>query len=140
MPLSGLNDYNSLVPLFFSFTLRGVGSGYSSIWFIHHKSDMISGSPTSPRLIPLVVVTLWNFRIAELNISIIIIITSIIIIINIWSVLSSFTFAVRAGTGGDEAGIWAGDLVGTCFYLSFLTHAECMKNNDTQILLCFFNI
>ena len=24
-------------------------------------------------------------------------------------------FAVRAGTGGDEAGIWAGDLVGTCF-------------------------
>lgn len=23
--------------------------------------------------------------------------------------------AVRAGTGGDEAGIWAGDLVGTCF-------------------------
>lgn len=27
-----------------------------------------------------------------------------------------FTFAVRAGTGGDEAGIWAGDLVGTCFF------------------------
>lgn len=25
------------------------------------------------------------------------------------------TFAVRAGTGGDEAGLWAGDLVGTCF-------------------------
>lgn len=24
-------------------------------------------------------------------------------------------FLVRAGTGGDEAGIWAGDLVGTCF-------------------------
>jgi hypothetical protein len=23
-----------------------------------------------------------------------------------------FFFAVRAGTGGDEAGIWAGDLVG----------------------------
>lgn len=23
---------------------------------------------------------------------------------------------VRAGTGGDEAGIWAGDLVGTCFF------------------------
>jgi len=23
--------------------------------------------------------------------------------------------AVRAGTGGDEAAIWTGDLVGTCF-------------------------
>lgn len=28
----------------------------------------------------------------------------------------SFCHAVRAGTGGDEAGIWAGDLVGTCFF------------------------
>ncbi|CAI0447683.1 unnamed protein product [Linum tenue] len=27
--------------------------------------------------------------------------------------------AVRAGTGGDEAGIWAGDLVGTCSYFPF---------------------
>ncbi|CAI0447681.1 unnamed protein product [Linum tenue] len=26
---------------------------------------------------------------------------------------------VRAGTGGDEAGIWAGDLVGTCSYFPF---------------------
>ena len=25
-----------------------------------------------------------------------------------------FVSAVRAGTGGDEAGIWAGDLVGRC--------------------------
>lgn len=29
-----------------------------------------------------------------------------------------FSFAVRAGTGGDEAGLWAGDLVGT--YLFFV--------------------
>ena len=32
------------------------------------------------------------------------------------SFLSFSSFAVRAGTGGDEAGIWAGDLVGTCFF------------------------
>lgn len=25
--------------------------------------------------------------------------------------------AVRAGAGGDEAGIWAGDLVGRCFFV-----------------------
>lgn len=30
--------------------------------------------------------------------------------------LSFSFFAVRAGTGGDEAGLWAGDLVGTCFF------------------------
>jgi len=31
-----------------------------------------------------------------------------------WSgTLICLLFAVRAGTGGDEAGIWAGDLVGT---------------------------
>lgn len=43
--------------------------------------------------------------------------------------LSSFTSAVRAGTGGDEAGIWAGDLVGTWLHLSFpsLIHVECLK-------------
>ena len=29
---------------------------------------------------------------------------------------------------GDEAGIWAGDLVGTCLHMSFpsLIHAECL--------------
>lgn len=31
------------------------------------------------------------------------------------SLYFSFSFAVRAGAGGDEAGIWAGDLVGTNF-------------------------
>lgn len=29
-----------------------------------------------------------------------------------------FLYTVRAGTGGDEAGLWAGDLVGTCFTCS----------------------
>jgi protein subunit release factor A len=33
------------------------------------------------------------------------------------------SFAVRAGTGGDEAGLWAGDLVGTCFFFSFRIYA-----------------
>lgn len=32
---------------------------------------------------------------------------------------SCHLFAVRAGTGGDEAGIWAGDLVGTYWFLAF---------------------
>lgn len=53
---------------------------------------------------------------------IIIISVSVIKFYNLWSIFITICFAVRAGTGGDEAGIWAGDLVGTCFYLSFLTH------------------
>lgn len=37
--------------------------------------------------------------------------------------LSSLALAVRAGTGGDEAGIWAGDLVGRTWSNSlFLMH------------------
>lgn len=38
-----------------------------------------------------------------------------------------FSFIVRAGTGGDEAGIWAGDLVGTYLYFVLPLIRFCMQ-------------
>lgn len=74
---------------------------------------MIYGSSASPCLLHLIAVTKWNFWIAELNISILL-----------------FPFAVRAGTGGDEAGIWAGDLVGTHAFILFVLSNPCRVHEE----------
>ena len=49
--------------------------------------------------------------------------------INVYQLLFDYIilFAVRAGTGGDEAGIWAGDLVGTYLFSSFLYLSHVSK-------------
>jgi hypothetical protein len=78
---------------------------------------MIYGSSASPCLLHLIAVTLWNFWIAELNMSILL-----------------FPFAVRAGTGGDEAGIWAGDLVGTHAFILFVLSNPCRVHEEQ----CFY--
>lgn len=41
---------------------------------------------------------------------------------------------VRAGTGGDEAAIWTGDLVGTCFPLFLLFLYLTLRSSDLHCL------
>lgn len=44
--------------------------------------------------------------------------------------------AVRAGTGGDEAGIWAGDLVGTCFFVLWVPNYLFLAWQESFIVDC----